>query len=130
MYSIFGYTFRANRYAGFVYSVLARAGYGLARSADGAFSERSSVGSFSWHLNLRRHGDGLRGRGRSLIRLGEHISMVYFRNHWYNSLYRRAQHLRCACPACLLELVPYIPWRPGLHQRRQADTRLYTHYVT
>ena len=97
-------------------------GYGLARSADGAFSERSSVVRlFGWLLNLRRHGDGMRDRGRSLLWLGEHISMAYFRNHSYNSL--KACSAPQVCMPSLLELVPY----PGLHQI-EAPGRYETAY--
>lgn len=66
-----------------------------------AFPERSCVGLFCGHLNVRQHWDGLRGHRRCLLRLEEHISLAYLRNHWY-SYYQCAQ---VCMPSYFLELV-------------------------
>ena len=66
-----GFTLRADRHnnAGFIYCVLAREGYGLARCAARAFPEAINASSRGGHPNLRQLGDGLReGRKRDLSR--------------------------------------------------------------
>ena len=83
---MFGYTIGAYKYAGLFYSVLARAGYGLAGSASFAFrdgAEQHRAVRCMGNAQRRQHGDGLRGRGRGFYRLGNHFTAVYWRYHEY-----------------------------------------------